>query len=164
MLPTNQFTQIRFAVLAVSDNGTDKSESSGRTIINILQANDHIITDFKSVKCNEEEIVEQIETWCTNPTIQAIILTGGTGFTSRDVAYEAVTSILEKEMTGFGELLRFLSYGELRTSTMFSRATAGCKEARAIYALPSSTNAVKLSVEKLILPSISDFLEELLQK
>ncbi len=108
--------------------------------------------------------MEQIETWCTNPTIQAIILTGGTGFTSRDVAYEAVTSILEKEMTGFGELLRFLSYGELRTSTMFSRATAGCKEARAIYALPSSTNAVKLSVEKLILPSISDFLEELLQK
>ena len=164
MIPTNKFTNVNFAVLTVSDTRTVETDKSGQTIMEIVKNNQHRIADYKIVKDEFDLIVDALQNWCSaSSDVQAIIITGGTGFTPRDVTYEVVTSVFEKEMTGFGELFRHLSFEEIGTRAMFSRATAGCLNFRAIYALPGSTNAVKLGTEKLILPSVSHFLEELIR-
>ena len=164
MIPTNKFTNVNFAVLTVSDTRTVETDKSGQTIMEIVKSNEHRIVDYKIVKDEFDLIVDVLQAWSSDSSdVQAIIITGGTGFTPRDVTYEAVTSVFEKEMTGFGELFRHLSFEEIGTRAMFSRATAGSLNNRAIYALPGSTNAVKLGTEKLILPSVSHFLEELIR-
>lgn len=161
MIPTNKYSAINAAILTVSDTRTIENDRSGQTIKQLLEKSSHTVIEYKIVKDDFQEIVTILEDWCNLPDIQAIIVTGGTGFTARDITYEAVTSIFEKEMTGFGELFRMLSYEEIGTRSMFSRATAGSKNRTPIYALPGSTNAVKLGTEKLILPSVSHFIEEL---
>ena len=161
MIPTNKYPFIKAAILTVSDTRTVENDRSGQTIKQILEDNNHIVIDYQIVKDDFHNIVSILEEWCEKSDIQAIIITGGTGFTARDITYEAVTSLLEKEMTGFGELFRMLSYEEIGARAMFSRATAGSKNKTPIYALPGSTNAVKLGTEKLILPSVSHFIEEL---
>ncbi len=164
VIPNNKFTNVQFAVLTVSDTRTADTDKSGQTIMEIVKSHNHRIADYKIVKDEFDLIVDALKTWCgASSEIQAIIITGGTGFTPRDVTYEAVTSVIEKEMTGFGELFRHLSFEEIGTRAMFSRATAGSLNYRAIYALPGSTNAVKLGTEKVILPSVSHFLEELIR-
>ena len=95
------------------------------------------------------------------PTLQAFILTGGTGVTSRDSTFEAVEALLDKRLTGFGELFRMLSYQEIGAAAMLSRAQAGVVKGRALFSLPGSPNACRLALEKLIIPELGHLLREI---
>ncbi|AZB43134.1 MogA/MoaB family molybdenum cofactor biosynthesis protein [Bacillus sp. FJAT-42376] len=152
---------VQTAVLTVSDTRTKQTDLSGTAINELLIESGHSVKEYSIVSDDIELISSFIRTQSENPEIQAIIITGGTGFTPRDVTYEAVSRLFEKEMTGFGELFRSLSYEEIGVKAMFSRAAAGSRNGCAIYALPGSLNAVKLGMTKLILPSIQHFTEEL---
>ncbi|KHF39333.1 MogA/MoaB family molybdenum cofactor biosynthesis protein [Halalkalibacter okhensis] len=160
----NTSKSVNVAILTISDTRNQEDDRSGQAIQALLQAKDHSIVDYQIVKDELLLIQEVIATWTDNNDIQAIILNGGTGFSPRDVTYEAVSQVLDKQMDGFGELFRMLSYEEIGPKALFSRAVAGSKQATAIYALPGSTNAVKLAMEKLILPTISHFTDELVKK
>ncbi|MDT8862386.1 MogA/MoaB family molybdenum cofactor biosynthesis protein [Alkalihalobacillus sp. MEB130] len=160
----NTSKSVNVAILTISDTRDQAADRSGQAIQALLQNHEHVLIDYKIVKDEYTMIQHEIETWEQNETIQAIILNGGTGFSPRDVTYEAVSQLLDKQMDGFGELFRMLSYEEIGPRALFSRAVAGSKGATAIYALPGSTNAVKLAMEKLILPTIGHFADELVKK
>jgi molybdopterin adenylyltransferase len=155
---------VRTAVLTVSDTRTREDDKSGKEIQNLLIQQQHTVCEYQIVKDEISSITSIVKSWCEHPLVQVIIITGGTGFTPRDVTYEAVSSLLEKEMQGFGELFRSLSYTEIGPKSMFSRAVAGSLNGKAIFALPGSTNAVKLAMNKLILPTCQHFVEELNRK
>lgn len=161
MHPTHSSTSVSAAILTVSDTRTVENDQSGQQIKALLEAATFQVVQHHIVKDEQLAITDQVQAWCEDPTIHAIIVTGGTGFTPRDVTYEALTSLFEKEMTGFGELFRSLSYTEIGPRAMFSRAVAGCKNQTAIYALPGSINAVKLGMNQLIIPTIQHFIGEL---
>jgi molybdenum cofactor biosynthesis protein B len=157
----NPSISIRAAILTVSDTRTKEDDKSGKEIQSLLTEQQHSVYEYQIVKDDLSSITSTVHSWSENPNVQVIIITGGTGFTPRDVTYEAVSSLLEKEMQGFGELFRSLSYTEIGPKAMFSRAVAGSLNGKAIYALPGSTNAVKLAMNQLILPTCQHFVEEL---
>ncbi|PFH90744.1 MogA/MoaB family molybdenum cofactor biosynthesis protein [Bacillus sp. AFS088145] len=157
----NEKAIINAAVLTVSDTRTVENDESGILIKALLDEQKHIVHDYKITK-DEIPLIEAIvRTWSEAETIQVMIITGGTGFTKRDVTYEAISKILDKEMQGFGELFRSLSYTEIGPKAMFSRAIAGSFHDKAIYVIPGSKNAVNLAMTKLILPTCQHFMEEL---
>ncbi|WP_431190676.1 MogA/MoaB family molybdenum cofactor biosynthesis protein [Metabacillus flavus] len=157
----NQSISVQTAILTVSDTRTKENDISGAAIREFLEANGHHVEDYTIVDDDVYSIRNAVTGWCERSANQAIIITGGTGFSPRDVTYEAVSDLFHKEMTGFGELFRNLSYEEIGAKAMFSRAAAGSINGRAVYVLPGSENAVKLGMSKLILPSIQHFTEEL---
>lgn len=160
----NDSSCVNIAILTISDTRNFEDDRSGQTIKTLLESRDHQIVDYKILKDELPSIRAAVTEWTTNSTIQAIILNGGTGFSPRDVTYEAVTELLDKKMDGFGELFRMLSYEEIGPKALFSRAVAGSIGSTGIYALPGSTNAVKLAINKLILPTLPHFVEELVKK
>ncbi|MGD6815968.1 MogA/MoaB family molybdenum cofactor biosynthesis protein [Metabacillus sp. 113a] len=157
----DQTIAVDAAVLTVSDSRTKENDASGSLIQNLLTKHGHSTIAYSIMKDEQSLISRTVTGWCENRSIQAIIVTGGTGFSPRDITYEAVSRLFDKEMNGFGELFRSLSYDEIGPKAMFSRAAAGSLDGRAIYLLPGSENAVKLGMEKLILPTIQHFIEEL---
>lgn len=157
----NESAIVRVAVLTVSDTRNVENDESGKLIKSLLIENNHIVQDYKITKDDILSIDSIVNSWCENANIEVIIVTGGTGFTKRDVTYEAISRLLDKEMQGFGELFRSLSYREIGPKAMFSRAIAGTINGRAVYAIPGSKNAVKLAMTKLILPTCQHFVEEL---
>ena len=161
MHPTHQHETVRAAVLTVSDTRTMDTDKGGQKVQYFLSEAQFEIAAYTILKDNVDMLRHQLTEWCADDAINTIILTGGTGFTKRDVTYDAVQSVLEKEMTGFGELFRMLSYDDIGARAMFSRAIAGSVGETAIYALPGSTNAVALGMEKLIIPTVQHFLGEL---
>lgn len=161
MHPTHNQLSIQAAILTVSDTRTKANDFGGQRIQSLLQEASFELVDYKISKDEPLEIANQIKKWCANHTINTIIVTGGTGFTPRDQTYDTILPLFEKEMMGFGELFRSLSYEEIGPKAMFSRATAGNREKTAIYVLPGSTNAVTLAMTKLILPTVQHFVGEL---
>lgn len=161
MHPAHLDFPIRAAILTVSDTRTKEDDFGGQKIQSLLQEASFEVIDYQLTKDEPSEIAAQIKKWCTNQTINTIIVTGGTGFSPRDQSYETILPLFEKEMVGFGELFRSLSYEEIGPKAMFSRATAGSVEKTAIYLIPGSLNAVTLAVTKLILPTVQHFVGEL---
>ncbi|MFJ7953730.1 molybdenum cofactor biosynthesis protein B [Lysinibacillus sp. NPDC096418] len=161
MHPTHNELPIRAAILTVSDTRTKADDLGGQRIQSHLQEASFELVDYQLSKDEPLEIANQIKTWCANQSINTIIVTGGTGFTPRDQTYDTILPLFEKEMMGFGELFRSLSYEEIGPKAMFSRATAGSREKTAIYVLPGSTNAVTLAMSKLIVPTVQHFVGEL---
>lgn len=159
--PTHQHLTIHAAVLTVSDTRTVADDKSGQRIQALLEDASFSLADYQIVQDEPAEIARYIQGWCADPTVHAILITGGTGFTARDQTYDTVVPLFEKEMTGFGELFRALSYNEIGAKAMFSRATAGSCQQTAIYVLPGSTNAVTLAMTQLIIPTIQHFVGEL---
>jgi molybdenum cofactor biosynthesis protein B len=106
------------------------------------------------------QVAAVIREGCENAAVQAFVLTGGTGVTSRDSTFEAVEALLDKRLTGFGELFRMLSYEEIGAAAMMSRAQGGVVQGRALFSLPGSPNACRLALEKLILPELGHVLRE----
>ncbi|MEK5232260.1 MogA/MoaB family molybdenum cofactor biosynthesis protein [Lysinibacillus sp. FSL K6-0232] len=160
MHPTHQLP-IQAAILTVSDTRTMAEDRSGQRIHALLQEASFDIIDYQLTKDEPESILHYIHQWCDQPSINTIIVTGGTGFTPRDQTYDTIAPLFHKEMTGFGELFRLLSYEEIGPKAMFSRATAGSCQQTAIYLLPGSTNAVTLAMTKLIIPTVQHFVSEL---
>lgn len=151
-------------VITVSDTRTAETDSSGRLMQQLLQDAGHLVYGCQIVKDDREEIRNAIVTGCQNPLVHVILLNGGTGIAKRDVTIEVVAGLFEKEMPGFGELFRSLSFSEIGTASMLSRAAAGVYQDRAIFALPGSLNAVRLGMTRLLLPEITHVVRELTKR
>ncbi len=140
---TRPFLPVNIAVLTVSDTRGATDDRSGDTLAERIRSAGHQVADRRIVKDEHAAIVAQLRAWIADPKIDAVISTGGTGVTGRDVTPEAFQSVYEKEIVGFGELFRWLSYAKIRTSTIQSRATAGVAGGTYLFALPGSPGAVK---------------------
>ena len=150
---------MRCAVLTISDTRTEANDTSGDAIAALLETNGHQVTSRSLVK-DDPAVVRRVLREGVN-LAQVIIATGGTGLTSRDSTFEAIASLLEKRLDGFGELFRMLSFHEIGAAAMLSRACAGTIGRTAVFSLPGSEAAVRLAMTRLILPEIGHVVREL---
>jgi len=150
------FKPVRIAVLTVSDTRTPKEDKSGALLAQMLQADGHELAAQAIVKDEVDLIQGQIKAWIADPAVDAIITTGGTGLTGRDVTPEAVRPLFEKEIDGFSVLMHLLSYEKIGTSTIQSRSLAGVAGGTYIFCVPGSPGACK-DAWTLILRSQLDF-------
>ncbi len=148
-------------VLTISDSKTPETDTSGTLIRERLTGAGHSVVGHAIVKDEPTQVAGAIRDGCANPAIQAFILTGGTGVTSRDSTFEAVEALLDKRLTGFGELFRMVSYQEIGAAAMLSRAQAGIVKGRALFSLPGSPGACRLALDTLILPELGHLLREI---
>lgn len=137
------FLPVRIAVLTVSDTRTAADDTSGDTLVARLTTAGHLLAARAILRDEVPRLVAQLNAWIDDPQVDCIISTGGTGVTGRDVTPEAIARVQEKEIPGFGELFRWLSFQSIGTSTIQSRACAGVARGTYIFALPGSTGAVK---------------------
>ncbi|WP_323704080.1 MogA/MoaB family molybdenum cofactor biosynthesis protein [Mammaliicoccus sp. Dog046] len=154
---------IKVAILTISDTRTTETDKGGQLVQKYLKDLNVAWKDsnYRIVKDEIGQIQDQINEWL-NADIDAIITTGGTGISQRDVTIEAIKPLLDKEIEGFGELFRYLSYVEdVGSKAILSRALAGTKRNKVIFALPGSTGAVKLAMEKLITTELNHIVYEL---
>jgi len=142
------------AVITVSDTRTSETDTSGKTICDLLVEHKHTILRYEIVPDDLKLVRQRVRELCDGGTVRVVILTGGTGIASRDSTVEAIESLLVKKLEGFGELFRMLSYKQIGSAAMLTRAVAGVFEETAVFALPGSTKAVKLALESLILPQL----------
>lgn len=138
-----EFRPVNIAVLTVSDTRTLDDDRSGDTLQARLTEAGHVLGDRVICKDDPGLIAEQFKAWVANPDIDVVISTGGTGVTGRDVTPEALAQVTDKEIPGFGELFRWISYQKIATSTVQSRATAAVADGTYIFVLPGSTGACK---------------------
>jgi len=144
------FLAVNIAVLTVSDTRREADDKSGQTLADLIAAAGHRVAARRIVKDDKAAIVAQLRAWIADPSIDVVISTGGTGVTGRDVTPEAFQSVYEKEIAGFGELFRWLSYQKVGTSTIQSRATAGVAGGTYLFALPGSPGACRDGWEDII--------------
>ena len=137
------FLPVHIAVMTVSDTRTEADDRSGDTLVERLNADGHILAARTIVKDESDAIEAQLNIWIENPDIDVVISTGGTGVTGRDVTPEAFERVCEKDIPGFGELFRWISFQKIGTSTIQSRAVAGVAKGTYLFALPGSTGACK---------------------
>ena len=137
------FLPVNIAVLTVSDSRTLETDKSGQTLVERIAAAGHTVAARRIVKDDIAAIVAVLKQWIADPAIDAVIATGGTGVTGRDITPEAFAQVVEKEIPGFGELFRMLSYQKIATSTIQSRATAGVAGGTYLFAVPGSPGACK---------------------
>jgi molybdenum cofactor biosynthesis protein B len=147
-------------VVTVSDTRTEETDTGGRAIVELLTAGGHRIVGRSLVRDDPEQLRDAIGRQLANPDVQVIITTGGTGITSRDCTFEAVSSMLWKRLDGFGELFRMLSYEQIGSGAMMSRALAGIVAGRIVVSLPGSEGAVRLALEKLLVPELGHLVRE----
>jgi molybdopterin adenylyltransferase len=159
--PDAQSAHVDCAIITVSDTRTIETDRSGQLLQQLLRDAGHSISSYEIVPDEPEQITAQIQTLCQSTPLDAVILNGGTGIAPRDTTYEAIARLLEKELPGFGELFRWLSYQEIGSRAMTSRAIAGVFQAKLIFSLPGSTNAVRLATEKLILPELGHLTQQI---
>lgn len=142
------------AVVTVSDTRTVESDRSGQIIQALLTEAGHRVADYRIVPDEPDRIADLCQTLARRADVDAIVLTGGTGIAPRDTTYDAVAALLEKTLPGFGELFRQLSFQEIGSRAMASRAVAGVLQSTLVFSLPGSSKAVTLAMEALILPEL----------
>jgi molybdenum cofactor biosynthesis protein B len=145
-----KFIPLKIAVLTISDTRTEADDASGQLLVQLLTDAGHALAAKVLVPDDKYAIRAQVSAWIADPAVQAVITTGGTGLTGRDGTPEAVQPLLDKEIEGFGELFRVLSYEEIGTSSLQSRCLAGIANGTFIFCLPGSRNACRTGWEKLI--------------
>ena len=138
-----EFKPINIAIMTVSDSRTEETDTAGKTLVDKLLEAGHQLAEKTIVIDNRYAIREVISRWIANSEIQAIVTTGGTGLTGRDITPEAIKPLFDKEIEGFGELFRSLSYQYIKTSTIQSRALAGLANGTPIFCLPGSPGACR---------------------
>jgi molybdopterin adenylyltransferase len=151
---------VRCFILTVSDTRTEDTDTSGRAIADLLTAAGHQVAGRAIVKDDPDLVRGTIERQLAAPDVHAVITTGGTGITSRDSTYEAVSGLLQKRLDGFGELFRMLSYDEIGPAAIMSRACAGLAGGRIVVCLPGSVPAVRLAMEKLLIPELGHLVQQ----
>jgi molybdopterin adenylyltransferase len=149
-----EFIPVHVAVLTVSDTRTLENDTSGGYIADRLTEVGHKVVARTIVKDTETGIRAQLAAWIADTNVEVVIATGGTGVTPRDVTPEAMRPLITKHIPGFGELFRQLSFAEIGTSTIQSRADAALCGQTYVFLLPGSTNGVKLGVEKILIPQL----------
>ncbi|MGG2954337.1 MogA/MoaB family molybdenum cofactor biosynthesis protein [Geobacillus stearothermophilus] len=153
---------VRCKVITVSDTRTEETDRSGRLMIELLTEAGHEVVGYEIVKDEADAIRTAVLDGCRRPDVDAVLTNGGTGIAKRDVTIETVGALLEKELVGFGELFRFLSYTEdIGPAAMLSRAVAGVAMDTAVFCTPGSTGAVRLAMTKLILPELRHVVREI---
>lgn len=147
-------------VLTVSDSRTPDTDTSGRAIRDLLTAAGHTVSGHAIVQDEPASVRNHVLEQCAGGSAQVIITTGGTGITSRDGTYEAVTALLDKRLDGFGELFRMLSFQDIGSAAMMSRATAGTFIGKIVFVLPGSEHAVRLAMTRLIIPELAHVVQQ----
>jgi len=148
------------AVLTISSTRTEQDDESGRLIRQKLSQNGHRVTSYCILKDEADSIEKKICELLEEDELQVIIANGGTGVSHRDVTVQAIYPLLEKNLDGFGELFRFLTYQEIGTGSIMSRAIAGVAKGKVIICLPGSPEAASLAMDKIILPEIGHLVRE----
>ena len=143
------------AVLTISDTRTVDTDESGKLAQALVQAAGHEITHYGILKDEPDQVSATVSKLLDEHVARVVITTGGTGIAARDSTYEAVSRLIEKRIDGFGELFRALSYREIGSAAMLSRAVAGTARSGFVFALPGSKAAVRLGLEQLILPELT---------
>ena len=153
-------SSVRCVVMTISDTRTEETDASGRAIAELLTAAGHIVAGRAIIKDDAVLVRGTIERHLAAADVQAIITTGGTGVTSRDSTYEAVSSLLQKRLDGFGELFRMLSFEQIGSAAIMSRACAGIVAGRVVVSLPGAEAAVRLAMERLVLPELGHLVQQ----
>jgi molybdenum cofactor biosynthesis protein B len=159
--PTNKKTTTTFALIVTSDTRTEREDETGRIAVSLIEGDGHSVASHTIVPNNEEKIRAEIERVIHDDAVEVIVTSGGTGIGSKDKTVTAIAHLLEKEMPGFGELFRRISYDEVGGAAIMSRATAGVTNGKLIFCLPGSRNAVKVALTKIILPNVGHMQWEL---
>ena len=151
---------VRCFIVTVSDTRTQDTDTSGRAIAELLAASGHVVAGRAIVKDDADLVRGTLERQLANAEVQAIITTGGTGITPRDNTYEVVSGLLQKRLDGFGELFRMLSFEQIGPAAMMSRACAGIAAGHIVVSLPGSEAAVRLAMERLLIPELGHLVEQ----
>jgi molybdenum cofactor biosynthesis protein B len=149
-----QFVPVRVAALTVSDTRTEQTDTSGATIVERLQTAGHEIVARRIVPDDLATVRGQLGHWIGDPGVDVVITTGGTGVTARDITPEALAPLVSKPIPGFGELFRWISFREIGTSTIQSRAEAALCDSTYVFLLPGSTGAVRTAMDEILLPQL----------
>ncbi|WP_414545380.1 MogA/MoaB family molybdenum cofactor biosynthesis protein [Nostoc sp. CCY0012] len=159
--PDSPGITVTCAVVTVSDTRTSETDKSGQIIKQLLVGANHVVLAYAIIKDEPTQIQQQIQRLSESANLDVVIFNGGTGIAPRDTTYDAIEKLLEKTLPGFGELFRFLSYQEIGSRAIASRAVAGVYQNKLIFSLPGSSNAVRLGMEKLILPEIAHLVSQM---
>jgi molybdenum cofactor biosynthesis protein B len=143
-------SNLRVAILTISDSRTFADDKSGDLLAGFVQADGHSVIDRQLVPDDVYAMRASVSAWIADPNVQVVVTTGGTGFTGRDSTPEALTPLFDKHIEGFGELFRQLSYADIGTSTIQSRALGGIANGTLIFSLPGSSGAVTLGWEQIL--------------
>jgi molybdenum cofactor biosynthesis protein B len=149
-------------VITVSDTRTKETDKSGQLMKQLIEEEGHSMLLYDIVPDEPEQVLQSIHRGLEHSEIEVILLNGGTGIAMRDTTYETVSSILDKEMPGFGEIFRYLSYTEdIGSAAILSRAVAGTTQGKAVFSTPGSSGAVRLAMTKIIIPELGHVVREL---
>lgn len=159
--PDQTLITVSCAVITVSDTRSQATDRSGQLIQQLLVDAGHRVVVYNILKDEPTQIEAELTTLGQSSDIDILIFNGGTGIAPRDTTYDAIEKLLEKVLPGFGELFRWLSFQEIGSRAIASRAVAGVYEEKLVFALPGSTNAVKLAMQQLILPEIVHLVSQL---
>jgi len=151
----------RIGWLTVSDTRTTADDRSGDLAVERIAAAGHRVVERAIVKDEPDDVRAQVSHWLDDASIQLVLVSGGTGVSKRDHSYEALSGLMDRRLDGFGELFRVLSYEQVASRSMLSRATAGIARGKPLFLMPGSTPAVDLALTRLILPEIPHLLTEL---
>ena len=152
---------VRVAIFTISDSRTPETDKSGTIIRELIEAGGHSVAHYEILKDEPERIRESALRQISTDSVDVILCNGGTGITPRDGTFEAMDSLIERPLPGFGELFRVLSWQEVGAASMLSRATAGVRGRTLLFCMPGSANAVHLAMTKLILPEIKHLVYEM---
>lgn len=150
MAEQRQFIPLPIAVLTISDSRTEENDTSGHALVERLRAAGHTLYEKAIVRDDIYAIRAIVSRWIADPAVSVVLTTGGTGVTGRDGTPEAISVLLDKQLDGFGEMFRVLSYDQIKTSTLQSRALAGVANATYLFCMPGSTGACTLAWDALI--------------
>jgi len=154
------YVRANFAVLTISDTRTKKTDESGKIATELIIKKEHQVFAYKIIRNDKSLIQTNVKEILQNPKINVIVTIGGTGISKKDITVESISELLDKKIEGFGELFRNLSYQEIGEAAIISRATAGTINGKLVFCLPGSKNAVKLALNKLILPGLGHIIKE----
>jgi molybdenum cofactor biosynthesis protein B len=149
---------VRCAVLTISDTRALETDVSGRAIVELLEEARHVVAKRQILRDNPKDVHDAVLGQIGG--VEAVITTGGTGITSRDSTYEAISGLLHKRLDGFGELFRMLSFEQIGAAAMMSRACAGLSAGRILVCMPGSEAAVRLAMEKLVIPELGHLVQQ----
>jgi len=149
------------AVLTVSDTRTRESDRSGARIRVLLETSGHRVVDYAVLPDEPRPVAERVCEWLARGDCDGVVVCGGTGISARDRTYEALARLIDKRLDGFGELFRMLSYEQVGSAAMLSRAQGGIARGKLLFSLPGSESAVELGLTRLILPELGHLLSEL---
>lgn len=148
-------------VITCSDTRSSQTDTSGQLMMRLLKEHGHDVAGYHVIKDDPAQIRSVIEEAAERDAVQAILVNGGTGISNRDSTFEAVDGMLEKRLVGFGEIFRYLTYKDIGSPAIMTRATAGVFRGRIVFSTPGSEGAVRLAMESLILPELGHIIQQL---